>query len=160
MSDRDESDASAERQREAARWLAIAADDARVARACLGMAQPALGIAAYHCQQAAEKLTKGLLIVAGAGFPRTHDLAELAVQASPLYPDLKPLLEAMAPLTVWNIAYRYPGIEEDDEPDPTPQALRNALTAIDALVQRLAALVQPGGPAEGGDFVGPVRPID
>ena len=141
MSGRDEAALAAERRREATRWLAIAADDARVARACLEMAQPALGIAAYHCQQAAEKLGKGLLIVAGAGFPRTHDLAELAGRASPLYPDLKSLFDSLSPLTVWNVAYRYPGAEEDEEPDPTPAELHGALTSIDTIMRRLEALV-------------------
>jgi HEPN domain-containing protein len=73
------------------------------------MPQPALGIAAYHCQQAAEKLVKGLLVVAGVGFPRTHDLLELAGRAAPFYSDLSSLLGALGPLTVWSVAYRYPG---------------------------------------------------
>jgi hypothetical protein len=47
-----------ERRREAAGWLAIAREDVRVAQACLLLAPPALGVAAYHCQQAAEKLVK------------------------------------------------------------------------------------------------------
>jgi HEPN domain-containing protein len=140
MSGPDEGATDAERRREAARWLAVAAEDARVARVCLEMPQPALGIAAYHCQQAAEKLVKGLLVVAGAGFPRTHDLAELAGRAMPFYRDLSPLLEAIGPLTVWSVAYRYPGIEEDDEPDPGEAALLNALATIGDLTERLQSL--------------------
>jgi HEPN domain-containing protein len=104
------------------------------------MSQPALGVAAYHCQQAAEKLVKGLLVVAGAEFPRTHDLAELAGRALPLYPDLIPLLEAIGPLMVWSVAYRYPGIEEDDEPEPGEADLLTVLVTIGDLTSRLQML--------------------
>ena len=55
-----EGDAPA-RRTEAGRWLGVAAEDSRVARACLGMDPPALGIAADLCQQAAEKILNGLL---------------------------------------------------------------------------------------------------
>jgi hypothetical protein len=41
-----EGDAPARRS-EAGRWLGVAAEDSRVARACLGIDPPALGIAAY-----------------------------------------------------------------------------------------------------------------
>jgi hypothetical protein len=44
-----------ERRREAASWLAIAREDVRVAQACLSLDPPAVGVAAYHCQKAAEK---------------------------------------------------------------------------------------------------------
>lgn len=46
MSGPDDGAIDTERRREAARWLAVAMEDARVARACLGMVQPAFGIAA------------------------------------------------------------------------------------------------------------------
>src|SRR5205807_2517939 len=65
------------RRREAARWLVIVDEDVRVAIACLRMDDPAPGSAAYHCQQAAEKVVKGLLVVARITFTRTHDLDEL-----------------------------------------------------------------------------------
>jgi hypothetical protein len=47
---------AAERNREAAGSLRIAREDIRVARACLALDPPARGVAAYHCQQAAEKI--------------------------------------------------------------------------------------------------------
>jgi HEPN domain-containing protein len=55
-------DEDSERRHEAAGWLVIAREDVRVAQACLMLDPPALGVAAYHCQQAAEKLAKGLLV--------------------------------------------------------------------------------------------------
>ncbi|NYZ17616.1 HEPN domain-containing protein [Azospirillum sp. RWY-5-1] len=50
---------------ETRRWWTVAAEDLRVAQACHAMAPPSPGNAAYHCQQAAEKLVKGLLVATG-----------------------------------------------------------------------------------------------
>jgi hypothetical protein len=47
------------RRSEAGRWLGVAAEDSRVEGTCLGMDPPALGIAAYLCQQAAQKDLEG-----------------------------------------------------------------------------------------------------
>jgi HEPN domain-containing protein len=44
---------------EANAWLARADEDLRAVRPCLDAPPPVLGVAAYHCQQAAEKLIKG-----------------------------------------------------------------------------------------------------
>jgi hypothetical protein len=46
-------------------WLRHAEDDARIGLGCLRLDPPARGGAAYHCQQAAEKLLKGFLVQAG-----------------------------------------------------------------------------------------------
>src|SRR3954468_20464843 len=104
------------RRREAARWLAIAEEDVRVSRGCLTLEIPAPGSAAYHCQQAAEKIVKGLLVVAGAAFARTHDMDELVDLALAHYTDQKSWLEGVRRLTLWGVAYRYPGPEDVPEP--------------------------------------------
>jgi hypothetical protein len=88
-------DEVAEQRREATGWLAIAREDVRVVRACLALDPPAFGMAAYHCQQAAEKLTKGLLAAAGVAFRKTHDLDELADLAAAYYPPARQVLDAI-----------------------------------------------------------------
>jgi hypothetical protein len=42
-------------------WLEAAAEDRRVAATCLALDPPVRGAAAFHCQQAIEKLLKGFL---------------------------------------------------------------------------------------------------
>jgi HEPN domain-containing protein len=121
------------RRHEAARWLAIAKEDARVARGCLRLEIPAPGSAAYHCQQAAEKVVKGLLVIAGAAFTRTHDMDELADVALVHYPKQKPALEAVRRLTFWGIAYRYPGPEDVPEPLPSEEDIERTISNIEAL---------------------------
>ncbi|MFZ3238005.1 MAG: HEPN domain-containing protein [Stellaceae bacterium] len=134
-------DEAVERRREAARWLTIGIEDARVAGACLRIDPPAAGMAAYHCQQAGEKLLKGLLIIAGVEFALTHDLNRLASVAEPFYPDAQDLFEAIRPLTIWGVAYRYPGVESVPEPFPLGTEIEQVLDVIRSLTDRLRVLV-------------------
>jgi HEPN domain-containing protein len=141
---------ASERRREAAGWLAIAREDLRVGRACLSLDPPARGVAAYHCQQAAENLIKGLLVAASTPFRKTHDLDELADLAVSNYPECHTLLDAIRPLTVWGFAYRYPGTEEISEPVPDEAELRHTINLIEGLAGRLqtAAIAGEPGPPQ------------
>ena len=57
--------------------MLVADRDIRSAEACLAGADPIPEAAAYHCQQAAEKLIKGLLVLARTPFRKTHDMEVL-----------------------------------------------------------------------------------
>ena len=126
------------RKREAARWLKIAQDDRDVARICLEAAPPKIEIAAYHCQQSAEKLIKGMLVCEGVHFPKTHDIRALTELAEAHFPDCGELFSQGIPLTGWGFVYRYPGLE--DEPPPDTRDVRDAMATIDALAGLLRAL--------------------
>lgn len=84
----------AERRLEAARWLAVAVSDVRIAGVALELGPPLPGVAAYHCQQAAEKLMKGLLVLAGAPFAKTHDLEKIGALAAEAWPQWASLFAA------------------------------------------------------------------
>ncbi|CAO3459539.1 HEPN domain-containing protein [Azospirillum largimobile] len=122
----------------AGRWWAVAAEDLRVVRACLSIEPPSLGNAAYHCQQAAEKTMKGLLIAAGVGFRKIHDLDELADAVAPLHPMLSADLDRCRPFTAWATDYRYP--PEDESPPPSREEILEALD----ILQRLHAAATAG----------------
>jgi len=113
-------------RREAVRWLAVAREDARIADACVSMPDPALGGAAYHLQQAAEKAIKGLLILSATPFRRVHDLEELGALAAQAFPTSEALFERAAVMTVWNTAYRYPNIDEAGDTPPSLAVLADA----------------------------------
>ena len=115
----------------ARRWVLVADRDIRSAEACLAGADPIPEAAAYHCQQAAEKLIKGLLVLARTPFRKTHDMEVLRDLVVPAFPDLTELVERMVPFSDWGHAYRYPGL--DDEPIPTSAEFRLVLTEIKAL---------------------------
>jgi HEPN domain-containing protein len=106
-----------ENRTEARRWLAIVEEDIDVAIAAAGLSR--LGASAYHVQQAAEKLLKALLVLAGEPFRRTHDLDDLAARLLPVYPQFARQADAVRHLSIWGIAYRYPGLE--DAPEPLPE---------------------------------------
>lgn len=97
---------------EAAQWFAKADEDIWVAEMALGREPPLIDPAAFHCQQAAEKIIKGLLVATAIKVPRIHDLEALAALAAPVYPDLVPMLEDIAPASAWIARTRYPGLTE------------------------------------------------
>ncbi len=122
------------------RWLAVAERDQRTVLACLADNPPLLESAAFHCQQAVEKLLKGFLVLARKRSRKTHSLWELGALAQASFPDIAELVAAANNWTDWAVAYRYPeeqgaaGTPEPDEPE-----LRRALAVIDALKARLRA---------------------
>jgi HEPN domain-containing protein len=126
------------RRAEIGEWLAIAEEDAAAARLCLASDEPLLGIAAYHCQQAAEKVLKAAVIVRGKPFRRTHDLDELATQVTETWPAMGALAGPLRPLTSWGFAYRYPMHNPDERP-PRPEDMEAALARIDGLRDLIAA---------------------
>jgi HEPN domain-containing protein len=136
MSDID-NDVANHRRREAERWLRLAGEDARVARLCLAAEPTALASAAFHTQQAAEKVLKGLLVLAEIRFGKTHDLDRLTALAGPAFPDLAPLLEAVRPLTIWGTAFRYPSPGDVEEAPPEAAEQNMALATVDRLAEAL-----------------------
>lgn len=97
---------------------------------------PLLDVAAFHCQQAAEKLLKGFLVRARSDFGKTHDLVRLGHLVGTRFPAVAPLAEPMQDRTTWNIAYRYPA-EAGPEPEPSVAELSRALEVIDRLADAL-----------------------
>ena len=127
------------RRHEAARWLSIAAGDADVAALCLETYEPRLSAAAYHCQQALEKLMKGLLVLANIPFSKTHDLRTIGASVIRHYPDWEGPVSATFSWTFWGYAYRYPGPEDYDL--PTPEELQMALSTFSRMIRMARPLV-------------------
>lgn len=122
-------------------WIDAAAMDKRAAAACLALDPPLLEVAAFHCQQAAEKLLKGFLVSAQQRFRRTHDLEELSSQVNEQFPAVAALIEPVAAWTAWSIDYRYPG--EDGRQPLSAAQVTEALGHIEKLSSALLALA-PG----------------
>ena len=79
-------------------WLAIVDDDLRQVVNNLHGPLPSLAGAAYHCQQAAEKLVKAVLVDTRTAFSKTHDIG------------------ALVGLLPVGVAYRYPAEDVWDIP--------------------------------------------
>lgn len=110
---------------EVRRWLQKAAHDRRSAEALLATVPPITDTAAFHCQQAVEKLRKAYLFSRGVDFERTHDLRALVLLCADQDASFGPLEAKVAPLTPYAVRFRYPG-----PADPAPAAVRAALTTV------------------------------
>jgi hypothetical protein len=78
-----------------------------------------------------------LLVLAGEPFRRPHDLDDLAARILPIYPQFAGQAEDVRHLSIWGIAYRYPGLEDAPEPLPEVEELErmiNMLTEFAALI--------------------------
>jgi HEPN domain-containing protein len=128
---------------EARRWLVIVEEDLDVAAAAARLSR--LGASAYHVQQAAEKLIKALLVLAGEPFRRTHDLDDLVSRLLPIYPQFAEPAEAVRPLSVWGIAYRYPALEEVPEPLPEIGELERMILRVKAFAGEVEGLIGEEG---------------
>jgi HEPN domain-containing protein len=127
-------------------WIASADIDLDAARRCL--AEPAnVAAAAYHCQQAAEKLIKAVLVALRIAYPRGrsgHDLGLAAMQI-PSGHKLREAAEAFDAIADWSISFRYPADDPmQAEPLPEPSEVLAWVKRIDAfrsdVVSLLAAL--------------------
>jgi uncharacterized protein len=127
------------------RWLVKAEADRRAAELCLSSGPALHGIAAFHCQQAVEKLLRGFLVLAGKRSRKTHSLGELGALAQPAFPDIADLVTGATDWSRWAFEFRYPS--EDPADEPGPDELRRALAVVEALAARLWALLphQQGG---------------
>ena len=70
-------------------WMAKARSDLGTAKKLAGGPDAYLDTAIYHCQQAAEKAIKALLVQHDLRFEKTHDLEVLIARAIPAAPTLK-----------------------------------------------------------------------
>jgi|SRR5712671_1731486 len=119
----------------AERWLRVAERDRRMALAAMASAPPLHDGAAFHCQQAIEKLLKGFLTLAGKRGGKTHSLEQLGALAQQSFPDIAELVVAAHDWTKWATVYRYP--EEAPPPEPDEAEIRAALEIIEQLATRL-----------------------
>jgi uncharacterized protein len=123
------------------RWLRVAELDRRGVELCMTADLPLRGIAAFHCQQAVEKLLKGFLTLAGKRSRKTHSLTQLGALAQASFPELAELVAAVEGWSRWVAAYRYPS--RDAFPEPDDDELRRASEIINELAARLQSKRPP-----------------
>lgn len=127
-------------------WLAVAQMDRRGAEVLLAADPPEVGLAAYHCQQAAEKLLKGFLTLAGRRGGKTRALDALGGAAARSFPEIAELAAAVKGWSGWAVDFRYPARKGRAKQPPEVEELRHAVVVIEALAARLHA-ANPEPPA-------------
>jgi len=111
---------------DATAWVAYAEADLAAARVLLAAPDGLWDIVCYHCQQAAEKHLKAVLVAAQRPYPRIHDLAELVRLVAAHEPEAVALAEEAAWLTDAGAQARYPAVEEPCDRADANRALASA----------------------------------
>ena len=115
-------------------WLDFAHMDLSSAEFLLGMHPVPVEIICYHCEQAAEKFLKAVLIYHGVEAPKTHDLVQLCKLCVQLDQSWEQMIGACVELSPYGVQVRSPSDMELDESDVS-SALR-ACRKIGECVQR------------------------
>lgn len=126
---------------EASAWFRKAREDLSLAR--LALPANLMDGAAFHVQQALEKVLKGLLAAADQELFKTHEIERLAELAHVHWPAI---VESPFPLKAVGGCYmagRYP---DEEGPSPDPEAVAQALSAVAALLDLAAAQEPPAVP--------------
>lgn len=90
---------------------------------------------AFHSQQAAEKLLKGLLTMHQVNFPKTHNLGEPLDLVATIDTALAVTLREITALNPYGVEYRYPGHFPELAQGDAESALR--------LAEKTRAVVMP-----------------
>lgn len=125
--------------REAA-WLQKADNDLLAADNNLAASRVPFDAVCFHCQQAAEKSLKGLLVFLGTEAPRTHDLLAVLERIKLLLSsDIEvKVRDACIVLNPYAIEIRYP----DEAVFPTVEDAGEAREAAGVVVQWVRSLMQ------------------
>jgi HEPN domain-containing protein len=123
----------------AAQWLDKAARDLAGAQLVAGAEPPLRDLACFHCQQAAEKALKALLVSHAVVVRRTHNLELLLEECCELKPELIELRAQAAFLTLFGSDVRYPSFAEPTA-EETLRALHDASLVFEAIVRQLSSV--------------------
>src|SRR5262249_49630501 len=129
------------RRHEAARRLGIAEEDARVARGCLRLEIPAPGSAAYHCQQVAEKVVKGLLVHCRRGFYTDARHGRVRRCRAGALSRAETRIGGCSSTGLLGNSVSLPPPEDVPEPLPSYADIERTISNIEALAARLQQLI-------------------
>lgn len=106
-------------------WQNFAEMDLSTAEYLQEMRPIPIEIICYHCQQAAEKILKGYLVLKGERIPRMHDLDELCMRCLKYSESFQNIADPCTNLTAYGVQARYPFNSSLDDQDMR-RALKDA----------------------------------
>lgn len=128
-----------QKNKQAMEWIHRAASDLQYAQA----GEEETGqhhITCFLCQQAVEKILKGLLVAVGATPERTHSLGRLATLVSTTFADIKRHVVEIRRLDKYYITARYPDdLTTEFTKADAREALHIAATVLQWARDQLAA---------------------
>jgi len=123
-------------------WIRIASKDFESAQKLATPPNPQWEAALYHCQQAAEKATKALLVLHGESPPKQHDIGLLIDKFGKFGDDLNDLEVIAEQLTDYATKYRYPNFQEDDDDPLSQEVVDKAIADANTFLARATALIE------------------
>jgi len=96
-------------------WIQLADSDIEMAKRAMAGKRKLPDHAAFHYQQAAEKLLKGFLTWHGKPIEKTHDLGVLCTRCTEIDRTFEDLADDLESLTDYAVDFRYPGVSRPDE---------------------------------------------
>lgn len=129
-------------------WLNKAGSDLLAAQILIEYSGLALGPAAFHCQQTAEKALKAFLIFKAMSFDRVHNLVYLLDLCETVEPGFADLREAAERLTPYAVEVRYPGDVLEISVEEAQQALAAAQVVWNYVLILLPREFHPSIPRE------------
>ena len=122
----------------AGRWIDKAKSDLLNADNNLAAQKVPYDTVCFHCQQAAEKLLKGVLVAHGYEYPITHNLFVVMEKVLEFDPSAESLRETLALLNPYSVEVRYPG----DAWLPTPEDAKEARQAAQEVYKWVQARLE------------------
>ena len=120
-------------------WLGKARVDLLVCDSLLAQGADLLEAVAFHCQQAAEKALKALLVWHQVEFPKTHDIQRLLDLLADVDSGVVGLVADAAGLTPFGVDYRYPGEYPPVRRETASMAVTVARRVYEAVAGRVGA---------------------
>ena len=124
----------------ARRWMEKARSDLLNADNNLASSEVPYDTVCFHCQQAAEKLLKGLLVAHGCEYPITHNLFVILEKVIEFDAAAESLRQSLALLNPYSVEVRYPGDAWMPSPDDAAEARQAAREIYDFMRSKLASL--------------------
>ena len=124
-------------------WLIKARRDLLSAHELATAETSLLDTAAYHCQQASEKVIKGFLVFHNIRFEKSHDIVLLVTQASDIDPEFSNFLDTARLLTPLAVEYRYPGDYLEPELHEYQEASEVTTKLLNFVMSRLPETTHP-----------------
>ena len=122
-------------------WIEIASKDLASAKKLATPPNPLLETAVYHCQQAAEKAIKALIVLHGEVAPKSHDLDILLDKLRNYIDDMNDLSSIAEQLSEFATKYRYPTFNELDEDKLTQALVDEAISNAEIFLLRANRLI-------------------